>query len=379
MKICLINNIFYPYSRGGADKVSKIIADNLIKEGDDVFVITTKTKRGKIDSGKYSAYYLYSNFQNLNQMPFGLRLFWHLFDNFNLVNYFKTRSILKKEKPDLVITNNLKGIGFLTPLCIKKQKIKHIHILHDIQLIHPSGLMHYGEEKKIETYFSKLYGKINSYLFSEVNAVVSPSQWLLAFHQKHNFFQKNKTLVLPNPIVIGNKEIKDKKIKKGTFVCVGEIEKHKGVLFLVDVFKKIQEINKNYSIIFIGEGKEKDIIKQEAKKNNFIKYLGKIDNKKVLEEISQAEALIMPSLCYENSPTVIYEAYSQKTPVIASRIGGITELVRTYGGILFKPNDKKDLIKKINYLIDKEENYPEIKIDLDTLSVTHYIKKLKSL
>jgi glycosyltransferase involved in cell wall biosynthesis len=377
MKIAVLNNIFYPYSRGGADKISKIIVDSFLDDNNDVFVITTKPKKGIVNSDKYKVYFLYSLFQRLNSIPKFIRLFWHILDVFDFWHFIQIRKILKQEKPDLVITNNLKGLGYLTPLAIKKQKTKHIHILHDIQLIHPSGLMHYEKEFEINSLFSNLYKKINSYLFKKADIIISPSKWLLNFHKKNNFFLESKTLILPNPVNI-KKEISISKKNKNTFIYIGEIERHKGVLFLLDTFKEINKKHLKYKIIFIGEGTLAGKLKEASQKYDFLEYLGKQNNQEVLKRIKEAEALIMPSTCYENSPTVIYEAYSQGIPVIASRIGGISEIVHKFGGILFKTKDSQDLIKKIEYFIEHKDSI-RIKGDLASLNKENYIKKIKSL
>jgi glycosyltransferase involved in cell wall biosynthesis len=67
--------------------------------------------------------------------------------------------------------------------------------------------------------------------------------------------------------------------------------------------------------------------------------------------MKNANCLIVPSLCYENSPTVIYEAIAVGLPIIASKIGGITELLLDYGGIMFDPGDERELSDKMNWII----------------------------
>ena len=66
--------------------------------------------------------------------------------------------------------------------------------------------------------------------------------------------------------------------------------------------------------------------------------------------------LVIPSICYDNSPLVVYESFSTGTPVIGSNIGGIPELVEEgYNGFLFESGNylslKEKLVKVIN---DKE-------------------------
>jgi len=383
MKICIINNIFYPYSRGGADKIAKIMADGFIADNDEVFVIATKPRKNQLKPDVYHSYFLPSFFDDLKNMPVILRLAWHFFDMFDIINYFKVRKILQMEKPELVITHNLKGLGYLIPRAISGQGIKHFHVLHDIQLIHPSGLVNFGEEKKLDSLFCKIYTGLSAFLFRKINIVISPSGWLLDFHRDKNIFSNIKSYVIPNPVLISGKIIEGRKEAIPTFIFVGEMEKHKGVEFLLAVIKEINKEKLICRINFVGAGSLSELLKKEMKTSDFIKYLGKLENKEVLKMISSAHALIMPSLCYENSPTVIYEACSQKIPVIASRIGGIPELVHEFGGILFAPGDKNDLIKKIYYLIN---NYDMVKSKgdessgkLEKYSTKKYIKKIKNI
>ena len=147
MKICLINNLYKPYNRGGAERIVELIAAGLQGARHEVFLITTKPigRKQKAESRKQKVYYINALYYNLNKLPKILRLFWHLCDMFDIGSYFKVKAILKKEKPDVVMTHNLKGVGYLIPSVIKNLGIKHIHTLHDIQLLHPSGLMMHGK------------------------------------------------------------------------------------------------------------------------------------------------------------------------------------------------------------------------------------------
>lgn len=383
MKICIINNIFYPYSRGGADKIARSMFDGFLAEGDEVFFIATEPRTNCLKSGEYRGYFLSSLFFNLKNMPKTLRLFWHIYDMFNILNYYKIKNILKIEKPDLVISHNLKGIGFLTPRAIAKQKIKHYHVLHDIQLIHPSGLMMFGQEKILDSFFCQVHSYFSAKLFKSVDAVISPSKWLLEVHKSKKIFLHTRSFVIPNPVKLSPSTDLAIKNTKPVFLFVGEIEVHKGVKFLIDVAKEIHKNGLDFELILIGAGTYSSELEKEAEKFNFIKYLGKQENIEVMKQIKLATALIMPSLCYENSPTVIYEACQQKTPVIASRIGGITELIHHLGGVLFNPGDKDDLIKKIEYTLsiyDKvKHNTESAQEKIKEYNISKYIKQIKEI
>lgn len=146
MKIGIMHNLYGEFSHGGAETVVEMMANKLVADGQEVFLITTKPRRATAfvqtpvqtpAQTDLKIYYLNSAFYNLAKMPSVLRLGWHLGNIFSFKKYGQIKKILIAEKPDLMITHNLMGLGFLTPLAIRKLKIKQEHWLHDIQLIHP--------------------------------------------------------------------------------------------------------------------------------------------------------------------------------------------------------------------------------------------------
>jgi len=385
MKICLINNLYKPYNRGGAERILELQLEGLVKAGHEVFIITTKPWLGKkpepLESQKI--YRLRSCFYNLGKIPKIFRFFWHLTDIFSFVNYSQIKSILEKERPDIVITHNLKGIGYLTPLVIKNKRIKHIHILHDIQLIHPSGLMIFGQEKEINSLFSKIYAGVCRTLFGSPAIAISPSTWLMEAHQQRKFFSRAKKTILPNPIALAEIYPEKNKSEKKDFIFlyVGQIEDHKGIIFLIEAWKNFA---KNYALarlVVAGGGSKLERAKKLAS-SEAIEFLGPQNKASIKNLMKTSDCLIVPSLCYENSPTVIYEAAEQSLPVIASRLGGAEELVHNLGGVLFNPADKSDLLLKMNWAVSNQQSLEvignESRQKIEEFSLDKYIKKLSS-
>ncbi|MBU0636889.1 MAG: glycosyltransferase [Patescibacteria group bacterium] len=359
MKVCLINNLYKPYNRGGTEVVVELIIQGLIKQDIEVVVISTRpffVKTPLITDFKVKNYYLPSWCYNLSKLPIFIRLFWHLFDLFDFNIYCKVKNILKKEQPDVVITHNLKGLSYLLPKIIKKLKIKHLHYLHDIQLIHPSGLMFYGQEQKNQKVLAKIYQAICQKLFNSPDIIISPSKWLLDYHKEQGFFLNSEKIVLANPMLIPTNFVKSAKSNIFQFFYVGQIEEHKGIIFLLKIFNElIKKTKQKIQLTVIGNGTKLAVVKKMIS-NNCVSFLGRLDRKEVIKHLVQADCLIVPSFCYENSPTVIYEAFSLGLPVIASRIGGITELMKNSPEMLFEPGNKKELIDKMLWtLINKKE------------------------
>lgn len=371
MKICLINNLYEPYQRGGAEQVVKNIVQELKKEH-DVFLISTKPFWGKkISTDKI--YYINSFYYSLRRIPLPFRLFWHVYNIFDIYVAIKIYFILRREKPDIVFTHNLLGLSFLLPLIIRMLKIKHIHTLHDIQLLHPSGLMYYGNENIINSFIAKIYQFFTKFLFSFVNVIISPSKWLLGYHLNKNFFKNGKKIIMLNPYF--SYDIDKRKISDGIFrfIFIGQIEKHKGIFLLIDAFKKLDQQGKE--LIIIGSGSYLEKIKNDVIDYTNIKILGKKNNQEVFSFLAMADCLIMPSLCYENSPTVIYEAFMSGLPVIASNIGGNLELINHYGGLLFQTGDENDLVDKMKLIIKNPQIGDRVNF-INDIRLDNYIKKL---
>jgi len=379
MKIIIINNLYAPWIRGGAERVVEKTVVGLEKAGHEVFVIATAPKESRTDK----VFYLPSIFYYLEKYPLWRRFFWHLWDMINFINRAEVKKILQEKKPDLVITHNLQGIGLLVPGLLRKMKIKHFHTLHDIQLLHPSGLMIWGKEKIVETFPARVYQKITRWLFGSPAAIISPSQWLLDEHAKRGFFTGSTKKVLPN-FFPDQRSFSQKKNEtrnmEHEFLYVGQLEPHKGVEFLVETFLKFSdERNFKAGLTIVGSGSRLEEIKKIVGDNKKIKILGRKNPGEIEELMLNADCLIVPSLCYENSPTVIYEAIAAQLPVIASRIGGITELMAAAGGLLIEPGNQEELLKQLKLIFTQPTESDRIREQEAAYQPLDYITEVTAL
>jgi glycosyltransferase involved in cell wall biosynthesis len=239
MKICLIHSLYQPYTRGGAEVVVEIISRELLALGHEVVLITIGRKNMITREGRLTIYRLAPfnvfSFLDINQRPIWLRFLWHPLDVFNLSSYFSVKKILLKEKPAVVMTHNLKGLGYLIPKAIRRSGIRHWHTVHDVQLSRPSGLILFGQEKPF-LILDKMYEKTVRRLFGNPDVVISPSRWLLGYYQARGFFYESKKVVMPNPVVfkkVEKLENQNRPDKKINLLFVGQLEKFKGIIFLL--------------------------------------------------------------------------------------------------------------------------------------------------
>jgi len=375
VKVCIISNLYPPFIRGGAEIVAAMQAEGLKKAWQHVFVISSRPSKvkvvggsifknntwlttvdavGEIDVYRFNPANIYYYLEDFKYPSF-VRLIWHLFDTFNIFSYYKIKKILVKENPDVVITHNLMGIGFLTARLIKNLNIKHVHVLHDVQLVTPSGLIIKGKENAFSHKFFRWIGytSLMRYLMASPDVVLSPSKYLFDFYKQYNFFPKSKKFVLPNPIKSLLK-VEKKSTPNLQLIYLGQVNKAKGILDFIENFKKIKLPHLRLSIVGVGEGLNK--AKTLAKDDKRIKFYGWLDHQQMLPILSQADLVVVPSLCYENSPAVIYESLSMGLPVIAADIGGTSELIREgVNGWKFPAGDFEALNKKIVFVYQQRE------------------------
>src|SRR5690606_4560626 len=125
------------------------------------------------------------------------------------------------------------------------------------------------------------------------------------------------------------------------YIFVGRLSTEKGVDVLLSSF-----INSNRKILIIGEGPLKEVVISALQDNPNIQYLGKKGLNETYKLISEAKALIQPSKCHESFGRTIIEAFAHGTPVLAARLGGMTELINEgENGFLFNPYKDFDLIR----------------------------------
>lgn len=120
------------------------------------------------------------------------------------------------------------------------------------------------------------------------------------------------------------------------FLFVGRLSPEKGVSVLAAASQRLEGID----VRVAGTGPAKALLAASPG----VALLGALPVERVLQEMQRARALVLPSVWYEGFPRTLVEAFACGLPVIASRIGTLTELVE-HGvtGLLVAPGDAADL------------------------------------
>lgn len=367
MKIGIITNLYPPHARGGAENVIFRTVAQLTAMGHDVFVITGQPRKlgfgVTLDRSTTERIYrffppnLYFTLDDYKN-PWPVRLLWHIIDAFSPFPGEVVGRILEDEMPDVVITHNLKGLGFSIPKAIQERGIPHMHVLHDLQLVLPSGLLIAGKEKMM-TYakpFYAVYRAVCRAKFGMPDMVISPSQYIIDEYTRHGFFKGLPFILQRNPTPNFRPVIRrERNAGPLKLLFVGQLGAHKGVSFLLDAFKKLTV---DARLMIAGDGPMADVVRKAAEADSRITPLGYMVPDEMMKVYGVVDAIVVPSLCYENSPTVIYEALNAGIPVLAARIGGVGELIREgETGYLFSPGVTLDFVRVVEELDRRKEEF----------------------
>ena len=125
-------------------------------------------------------------------------------------------------------------------------------------------------------------------------------------------------------------------------------------------FVDIPDMKKNLKqVVYLGRDsfeKGIDILKKiEPNIDGNVKYCTSLEWHKAMEVLKSSQILVLPSRI-ESVPQSILEAFYLKIPVIATDVGGVHELVSNdKTGLLVTPNNSKELLEKVNYLLNDIE------------------------
>lgn len=188
---------------------------------------------------------------------------------------------------------------------------------------------------------------------SEVDLLISPSRFLmdrlLAFG-----VPRERIRFLPN----GIPENRFRDVRKGprdriVFGYLGSLDPKKGVHDLITAFNGIRPEEARCLVAGAIQGEYAERLRAMSI-NPSVSFVGGLTPDRVPEFYSSIDVLVLPSLCHENSPVTIHEAYYTRTPVIAVRAGGMAELVQ-HGrtGFLYQRGDPTDLRSCIRRFVEE--------------------------
>jgi len=156
-------------------------------------------------------------------------------------------------------------------------------------------------------------------------------------------FPEKKIMVKPN---FFDRE-KDLSVKENTregVLFIGRLSHEKGVKTLFKAWETLE-----IPLRIAGDGPFMGMINTAP--SSKITLLGQISPLDVTKEMTKARFLVMPSEWYEGFPMVLVEAFAHGLPVIASNLGGMSEIIENnITGLHFQPGNPEDLAEKVSWM-----------------------------
>jgi glycosyltransferase involved in cell wall biosynthesis len=153
------------------------------------------------------------------------------------------------------------------------------------------------------------------------------------------------------------------------FGYVGNLIPTKGIHVLVEAFNGVRSGEAELKIYgdFVPYGGFEDYpnLLQGLVSNKRIRFMGGYQHSAIADIMAEIDVLVVPSIWYENSPLTIHEAFLANTPVIASDIGGMAELVQDgVNGLLFRTGSTRDLRRKLERIIRQPDLIGRLSINI---------------
>jgi glycosyltransferase involved in cell wall biosynthesis len=162
---------------------------------------------------------------------------------------------------------------------------------------------------------------------------------------------------------------------------LGQIAPHKGVHLLIEAVQQLPSAP--LAVRVYGDPAPHPRYAQRltrfARADARIALLGPYRHSAVNEILAELDAVVVPSMWYENSPFVVQEAQAARVPVIASDLGGMRELVTDQqNGLLFEAGNARDLARQLQRVLDEPSLLERLRSDVASVRpVEHEIRELR--
>ncbi len=280
--------------------------------------------------------------------------------------FFELLKIFKQERPYIVHLNSSKigGLGALAcrfyNLTAENYKLKAIFTAH--------GWPFKENRNILMRYVMKFFSWLTVFL-SHTTIVVSEDD----FEKSKKFpFVTGKIHTIHNgiskfPLKEGfrARQFLGSNIAQGTWIgTISELHPNKGIDKLIRAYKEISEEYRDTALVLIGDGQERKNLESlvtNLNLNNHIYFLGHIENAR---EYLKAFDIFTLTSHKEGLPYAILEAGFASLPVVASKIGGIPEIVQDErSGILVE--SEKEIYKGLQTLLHQPDMRKELGKELN--------------
>nr|WP_239587471.1 glycosyltransferase [Bacillus pakistanensis] len=343
--ILLLSWEYPPYIVGGLARHVHDLSKALVKKGKRVIVLTTKNDEGL-------PYEVADGVEVHRVHP--LQRFEENFLNWvaqlNLVLFEKAVELINSEKIDVIHAHD--WVVGMAAINLKKN--------FSIPLITTIHATEHGRNKGIYTDLQMKIHQQEEKLIHASNQIIVCSEFMKQEVQEVFPLGEIPLNIIPNGVNIWEVERGSNKSKhesgKRFFLSIGRMVKEKGFDTLIEMASMVKT-QWDGQFLIAGKGPLLEHYRQLVKEKNledYIEFIGFIDDDKRNELLEKCEAVIFPSV-YEPFGIVALEAMAAKKAVIASKTGGLKGIVQHgHAGLLFEPENPDSLKFQVESILQEE-------------------------
>lgn len=369
LKILQINKFYY--LRGGSESYLLKLSKLLEQAGHQV--IPFAMSDGRNWSSNYREYFS----EAMDLRKFSLKNIFKIYYNWDAAR--RLERLILKAKPDaahLHVINYQLSPSVITVL--KRHKIPAVMTIHDFSLICPNkklfsrgqvcdlcrGARYYHcllRRCAHGSYGLSFLAMLEAYInlrwrkaYEQVDLFIAPSQYVKDIHIKFGW-PGDKIKVMPNFI---ETDVEEPAAPEAAdyILYFGRLAPEKGITVLL---KALSQANSRVKLKIAGAGPDYKMLRNrisELSLTGRVELLGFKYGEDLKALIKGALAVVVPSVCPEVFGYTALEALALGKIVIASRVGGLSEIIRDGdNGFLFASGDSHELARKINLAAARNE------------------------
>jgi len=272
---------------------------------------------------------------------------------------------VRRKRVEIIHSHAPFALGLRALATQKYLKIPHVHTYHTLLVEY----RHYIP--KPLTPSRESVAEFSAWFCNMVNRIVAPTENIK--QELMGYGVVKPIHVIPTGIDVESFErpsLLDVRKRHGIFpqtkllLYVGRLAKEKNVSFLLHVLREL--LNKNYDVIliFVGDGPERDQLKEEAKGleiEDRVIFTGALPREQLVDYYQQADLFVFASMT-ETQGLVVLESLAAGTPVVAVAKMGIANVLKDRKGALLLQEPKlEEFVEKVEMLLSDTRLYDEMK------------------
>jgi glycosyltransferase involved in cell wall biosynthesis len=337
MRISILVEHFPPKGQAGTEIAAYFMAVHLAQRGHSVHVITSLNE-GLPDESYEKGFYIH-RIPHIKIRIFGAFLYW----------YAILRTI-RKIDPDFV---HVQSIYSGMPALFSKRLLKI-----------PYAVWAQGSDVYLPKGLIKLTSRM---VIKNADSAIALTKDMKRVMQR---IYDRDIAIVPNGInmadLLDESGRKDEADYGRRILYVGRLSPVKGVQYLINAMNQIHDKIPDARLIIIGDGIERERLEAlsiQVGIQEYVQFVGEVPHEKVLSFMRQADVFVLPSLS-EGFPMVIIEALACGLPIVASRVGGIPEIIMDEtNGYLVEAKDTEILANRIILLLLDEKLRKKIAVN----------------